>query len=58
MSVEPMAVAEDRIEISEEQRRRRRARSVAIGFVLAGVVLLFYVLTFVKLGPGAVTRPL
>lgn len=29
--------------------RRRRRRSIALGLVLAGLVLLFYVLTFVKM---------
>ena len=30
--------------------KRRRRRSVALGLVLAGLVLLFYVMTFVKMG--------
>ena len=29
---------------------RRRRRNVALGLVLAGLVILFYVLTFVKMG--------
>lgn len=30
--------------------RRRRRRSIALGLVLAALVVLFYVLTFVKMG--------
>jgi hypothetical protein len=53
-------MAEDRngIVLTPEQQRRRRARSVALGLVLAGLVLLFYVVTIAKLGPGVLNRPL
>ena len=30
--------------------RRRRRRNIALGLVLAALVILFYVLTFVKMG--------
>ena len=43
---------DDGIVLTEEQKRRRRARSIAIALVLGALVLLFYVLTIVKLGPG------
>ena len=46
------------IVLTEEQKRRRRARSIAIALALGGLVLLFYVLTIVKLGPGVLSRPL
>jgi predicted nucleic acid-binding Zn ribbon protein len=46
------------IVLTEEQRRRRRARSIAIGLALGALVLLFYVVTIVKLGPGVLRRPL
>jgi hypothetical protein len=45
------------IVLTEEQKRRRRARSVAIGVVLAALALLFYVVTMVK-GVGVLQRPL
>jgi hypothetical protein len=48
----------DGIVLTDEQRRRRRARSIAIGVALAALVLLFYVITIVKLGPGVLRRPL
>ena len=46
------------IVLTEEQKRRRRARSIAIGLALGALVLLFYVVTIVKLGPGVLRRPL
>jgi len=49
---------QDGIVLTEEQKRRRRARSVAIGLALGALVLLFYVVTIVKLGPGVLRRPL
>ena len=46
-----------RIILSEEQRRTRRARSIAIALALAALVILFYVVTLVK-GPAGLNRPL
>ena len=37
---------------------RRRRRSVALGLVLGAIVLIFYLLTVVKLGPAVFERPL
>jgi hypothetical protein len=48
----------DGIVLTEEQKRRRRARSLAIALVLGGLVLLFYIITIVRLGPNVLTRPL
>lgn len=50
--------SEDGIVLTEEQQRRRRARSIAIALALGALVLLFYVVTIVKLGPGVLRRPL
>ena len=44
--------------LTDEQKRRRRARSIAIALSLGAMVLLFYVVTVVKLGPGVLRRPL
>ncbi|TCK31180.1 hypothetical protein EV667_1286 [Ancylobacter aquaticus] len=44
--------------LTEEQKRSRRARSVAIAVVLAALCVLFYVVTIVKLGPAVLVRPL
>jgi hypothetical protein len=49
---------EDGIVLTEEQKRRRRARSIAIGLALGALALLFYLVTIVKLGPGVLNRPL
>ncbi len=46
------------IVLTEEQKRRRRARSIALGLALGALVLLFYLITIVKLGPGVMDRPL
>jgi predicted nucleic acid-binding Zn ribbon protein len=46
-----------RIVLSEEQKRSRRARSIAIALALGALVLLFYVVTLVK-GPAILNRPL
>ena len=49
---------ENGVVLTEEQKRRRRARSIAIALTLGALVLLFYVVTIVKLGPGVLRRPL
>jgi hypothetical protein len=48
----------DGIVLTAEQKRRRRARSIALALVLAAIVILFYVVTVVKLGPQVMNRPL
>jgi hypothetical protein len=50
--------SEDGIILTEEQKRRRRHRSIAIALALGALVLLFYVVTIVKLGPNVLRRPL
>lgn len=51
-------MTEDGIQLTEEQKKRRRARNVAIGLAVGALVVLFYVVTIVKLGPGVLNRPL
>jgi hypothetical protein len=46
------------IVLTEEQKRRRRARSLALALTLGALVLLVYIVTIVKLGPGVLNRPL
>lgn len=43
---------------NEKRIARQRKRSIAIGLGLAGLVILFYVLTLVKMGPEIFTRML
>ncbi|HVY43733.1 MAG: hypothetical protein ACM31O_08715 [Bacteroidota bacterium] len=47
-----------RPENQDEQRRRQRMRSIAIGLTLAGLALLFYIATIVRLGGNVMNRPL
>ena len=39
-----------------EHKRRQRMRSIAIALTLGALVVLFYVLTLVKLGPRVFDR--
>lgn len=48
----------DRIDLTEKQRKARRSRSVALGLALAALVVLFYIVTIVKIGPGILDRPM
>jgi high-affinity K+ transport system ATPase subunit B len=43
------------VQLTEEQKRSRRSRNIALGLIVAGLVVLFYVITVVKLG-GAVLQ--
>ncbi|WP_162901301.1 hypothetical protein [Breoghania sp. L-A4] len=51
-------MSNDGIRLTDEQQKRRRSRNVAIGLALAGMVVLFYVITVVKLGVNILDRPL
>lgn len=55
---QPEPPKSDGVVLNDEQKRRRRARSIAIASVLGFLVLLFYVVTIVKLGPNVFNRPL
>jgi len=48
----------DGVVLTEEQKKRRRARNIAIASVLGFLVVLFYVVTIVKMGPAILNRPL
>lgn len=52
-----MAEERPKIVLSEEQKRSRRARSIAIALALGALVILFYIVTLVK-GPAVLNRPL
>ncbi len=45
-------------ELNEDELRRRRTRSIAIALILAGLVVLFYVTTIVRLGGNVADRAL
>jgi hypothetical protein len=44
--------------LTPEQQKSRRQRNVAIALAIGCFVLLFYVVTIAKLGPGVLIRPL
>jgi hypothetical protein len=46
----------DSSEAEAARAASRRRRSIALALILGGVVLLFYVLTVFKLGPGVFNR--
>jgi hypothetical protein len=48
---------ENGIVLTEQQKKARRARSIAIALSLGALVILFYAITLVK-GPGVLNRPL
>jgi len=52
-----MAEKPERVELTDEQKRSRRSRSIALALVLGALVVLFYVITLVK-GPAVLNRPL
>lgn len=54
-----MTVAEEEremITLTDQQRKARRSRSIAIGLALAALVVIFYVATIVKFGPAFFER--
>lgn len=42
----------------KERQRRQRMRSVAIAWILAALVVLFFIVTVVRLGGNVANRPL
>ena len=53
-----MAAMPVKLSPEEELARRRRRNSIALGLVLAALVVVFYTLTIVKMGPGVLNRDL
>ncbi len=50
-------MADDKgVVLTEAQKKSRKRRSLAIALVLAFLVVLFYVVTIVKLGPGVMKK--
>ena len=45
------------VRLTPEQERSRKARNIAIGLVIAALVVIFYLVTIVKLGPGVISGP-
>ncbi|WP_280924275.1 hypothetical protein [Ciceribacter sichuanensis] len=38
------------VKLNEAQKKSRRGRNIALGLVLAGLAVLFYVMAIVKMG--------
>ena len=53
-----MSKIEESVELTENQTKARKQRSVAIGICLAAFVVLIYVGTWAKLGPELFVRPM
>ena len=44
------------IALTEQEKRRRRVRSIAIALALAALVVIFYLVTIVRLGGNVFNR--
>lgn len=44
--------------LTPEQKAKQRRRSIALALAIAGLVVLFYVITIVKMGPAIFQRPM
>lgn len=42
------------VSLTERQKKSRRGRNIALGVVLLGLVVLFYIVTLVKFSGGMV----
>lgn len=49
--------ADDGIVLSDEDKKRRNRRSVAIALGLVFLVVLFYLMTILKFGPELLSQP-
>ncbi|MCZ8179190.1 hypothetical protein GVN24_12290 [Rhizobium sp. CRIBSB] len=38
------------VELNDKQKKSRRGRNIALGVVLAALVIIFYVVTIIKIG--------
>jgi len=47
-----------RTELTPAEQASRRRRTIALALVLGAAVLLFYILTIVKMGPAVLRRDL
>ena len=52
------ANGDEGLRLTEAQRKRRRARAVATAVALGVLVVLFFLLTIVRLGQNALTPPM
>jgi hypothetical protein len=55
MSTEPETGG---VRLTDEEKARQKKRSRAIGFAIAGLCALFYLITVFKMGPAILSRPM
>lgn len=54
-----MSVMEDdRVTLTQAQKKARRNRSVALAVALVAFVVVMYIVTIVKMGPAILDRPM
>jgi len=53
-----MAEIVETINLTEDQKKRRNKRSLAIALTLGALVVLFYSITLVKMGAEVLNRPM
>ena len=58
MASEAQMTQEPPVTLSDQQKRARRLRNIAIGLSLFGLVATFYLATIVKFGPRLMDRPI
>lgn len=51
-------MAEERVTLTDKQKKAQRSRSVAIAIALAALVVIFYVVTFIKGAALLTNRPM
>lgn len=53
-----MSGEDNGIKLTDDQKSKRRSRSIAIAVTLFALVIVFYIVTIVKMGPDILNRPL
>jgi hypothetical protein len=53
-----MTEAPQGVQLTEQQKKNQRSRSLAIAWILGSLVVLLFLVTIVKLGPAVLNRPL
>ena len=48
----------DRVTMTDEQKKAQRSRSIALGVALAAFVVIIYIATWYKLGASMFERPM
>jgi len=49
---------DDRVTLTDSQRKAQRSRSLAIALALVAFVVIMYIVTVIKMGPAILDRPM